>query len=94
MSIQIQPDLIEESLQKSAESFVIVIESLAQIFGHSRGVQTKMFEEHSFLRLGDWLRLCYRVASTTGSCYAQGRINLWHTTEPLQLAILSTNSVR
>jgi hypothetical protein len=46
MSIQIQPDLAEESLQKSATSFVIAIESVAQNFGHTRGVQTKMFEEH------------------------------------------------
>jgi hypothetical protein len=53
MSVQIQPDVVEESLQNFAKFFVIVIESLMQIFGHTRGVQTKIFEEHPFFRLKD-----------------------------------------
>ena len=51
MSIQIQPDLVQEFLQNFSEFFVITIEPLVQNFEHIRRVQTKVFKKYLFFRL-------------------------------------------
>ena len=53
MSTQIQPDLVEEFLQKGFDVFTITTEFGVKHFEHARGVLMKILEEHLFFRLDE-----------------------------------------
>ena len=54
MSTQIQPDLVEEFLQKAFDVFTITTESCVKFFEHAWGALMKILEEHLFFRLDEW----------------------------------------
>ncbi len=75
MLIQIQPDLVQEFLQKFSEFFVIAIEPLVQNFEHIRRVQTKVFKKHLFFHLKEWRcvinsKLCFNYLQSPSGTVA------------------------